>query len=196
MAASIRFFSEGIEFKPPKPRLSSKWLTEVASTHAAIVGGINYVFVSDQYLLGLNQSFLKHDTFTDIITFSDEECRLDHLSGDIYISVERVSENADKFGQSFDSELRRVMAHGLLHMIGFGDKSAKDKKAMRAAEEDALRIWKKTSSECPMLFSRMRIGCILLRNIFDVLRMCNTRFGIIEGGKSRGIPICCIYIVG
>ena len=87
-------------------------------------------------------SFLKHDTFTDIITFSDEECRLDHLSGDIYISVERVSENADKFGQSFDSELRRVMAHGLLHMIGFGDKSAKDKKAMRAAEEDALRIWK------------------------------------------------------
>lgn len=95
---------------------------------------INIIFCSDEYLLDLNRNFLKHDTLTDIITFPFME-NDDNISGDIYISIPRVKENAENFGQDFEAELQRVMVHGILHLLGYKDKS-KIAKAEMTAKED------------------------------------------------------------
>ena len=141
MAKAIQFFVEEVEFKLPKPRTFSLWLETIARAHGCEPLELNYIFVSDTYLLDLNQDFLNHDTFTDIITFPHFEEASKELAADIYISVDRVKENAMAFGVGFDLELRRVMAHGLLHLIGFKDKSADDKKQMRAAEDAAIALF-------------------------------------------------------
>lgn len=140
MAGVVRFFVEDIDFKLSGPRKHASWLKSVATHHGGMVGELNYIFVSDAFLLQMNQQFLKHDTLTDIITFPTEENRIDSLCGEIYISVERVVENAASFNTTFDNELDRVMAHGLLHLIGFKDKKKSDQKLMRAAEEHALSL--------------------------------------------------------
>ncbi|MEM9142927.1 MAG: rRNA maturation RNase YbeY [Bacteroidota bacterium] len=98
-----------------------------------------YVFVSDEYLLGLNREYLGHDSFTDIITF-DYVQGMD-LSGDIFISVRRVEENAMKFKVTFEMEIRRVMAHGLLHLMGYGDKTEEQTRLMRIAEEKMMKLF-------------------------------------------------------
>lgn len=95
---------------------------------------ISFVFCDDAYLLEINRQYLDHDTYTDIITFDLSEDPA-YLQSEIYISTERVAENAGKFGISYNQELHRVIFHGVLHLCGLGDKTAKEKKAMRAAEE-------------------------------------------------------------
>lgn len=138
MRAAVRFFVEDIDFKFSHSKATTTWLHRVAVSHGVKIKEINYIFVSDQYLLRLNQNYLQHDTLTDIITFPyDEEARQE-LGGDIYISIERIQENAAKFGVSFENELSRVMVHGLLHLVGFEDTNSQAKKDMRRAEDAAL----------------------------------------------------------
>ena len=115
------------------------WLKAVASFHCCRLGDLSIVACSDEELLKYNRTYLDHDTYTDIITFDQSEGK--HVSGDLLISFERVSENADKQGVVFQEELRRVMVHGLLHLAGFKDKSAADARKMRAAEDHALAMF-------------------------------------------------------
>lgn len=112
------------------------WINVEVSVKGFEIGEINYVFCDDAYLLKLNVEFLQHDTLTDIISF--DNCLGKLLNGDIYISIERVKDNANYFDVSFDDELHRVMIHGVLHYMGFKDKSDKDKQQMREAENKAL----------------------------------------------------------
>ncbi len=101
---------------------------------------INIVFCSDSYLLDINQNYLDHDTFTDIVTFDNSETP-GLLESDIFISVDRVRENAKKLGFAFHQELRRVMAHGLLHLLGFKDKTGTDQALMREKENECLAMF-------------------------------------------------------
>lgn len=103
------------------------------------LGNVAYVFCSDEYLLEMNQEHLKHDYYTDIITFDYTEGKI--IAGDIFISVDRVQENADLNAVSFEQELRRVMIHGILHLLGLRDKKKEDQKAMRLAENQALVLF-------------------------------------------------------
>lgn len=104
---------------------------------------LDYIFCTDEYLLGINQQFLKHDTLTDIITF-DLSDSIDELMGEIYISVERVRENAQKFGVNYNDELHRVIFHGALHLCGFKDKKEADRLEMRRMEDKCLREYFKS----------------------------------------------------
>jgi rRNA maturation RNase YbeY len=134
----VLFHSE-TRFQLRQKMTYKKWLTALATTHGKKLGDINYIFCDDNYLLKLNLQYLQHDTLTDIITFDYVEGDL--LNGDIYISVERVRENAEIFGVTFDEELLRVLAHGLLHLCGFKDKSKKDAAEMRRQEAAAMTLF-------------------------------------------------------
>lgn len=103
------------------------------------VGNINYLFCDDEYLLDVNQRYLNHDTYTDIVTFDYVTANL--ISGDIIISVDRVKENAGIFGVPFEQEFRRVVIHGVLHLLGQGDKTDSEAAEMRRLEEEALALW-------------------------------------------------------
>ncbi len=115
------------------------WLQNIADTHNAIIESIGYVFCDDEFVYNMNLEHLQHDTYTDIITF--DYGTDDLLEGEIYISVDRVRENAQEFQSLFDEELRRVMAHGLLHMMGYGDYSAEEKLKMRQLEDECLKMF-------------------------------------------------------
>lgn len=112
------------------------WLSEIIKTEKKTIGEINYIFCDDAYLLEINRKYLDHDTYTDIISFDYTQGNC--ISGDIYISTERVAENAVNFKTSFDNELHRVMAHGILHYCGYKDKSAEEQKIMRQKEDSYL----------------------------------------------------------
>lgn len=136
---SILFFSDGIQFTLRDKAKVRAWLTRVATSHKKKIAELNYVFVSDRKLLEMNQQFLDHDTLTDIITFQSDAPK-GSVAGEIFISVDRIADNARSFGQSRKDELHRVMAHGLLHLCGFKDKSEKDARTMRSQEEKALDL--------------------------------------------------------
>ena len=110
----------------------SHWISDTISNEGFKEGEINYIFCDDAYLLDLNIEFLEHDTLTDIISFDYTLGKL--ISGDVYISVERVKENAEDFGVAFDNELSRVMIHGILHYCGYQDKSESEEAEMRSKE--------------------------------------------------------------
>ncbi len=116
------------------------WIHLIINNHDSEVGEINYIFCDDEYLHSLNVKYLNHDTLTDIISFDNTLGNL--ISGDIFISIERVKENAIEYKTSFTEELNRVMIHGILHYLGYKDKSSADKEVMRKAENDALEILK------------------------------------------------------
>lgn len=137
--SSINFFSEEIEFELSNPDVISAWITKVITTHQKIRGDINYIFCSDEYLHNINMEYLLHDTYTDIITFDHSEEEL-LIAGDIYISIDRVSENAKKFEVTDSRELHRVMIHGILHLIGFTDHSKEEKEIMRGKEVSCLSM--------------------------------------------------------
>jgi len=137
--ATIRFFSEDISFKIDLPRKKNLWIKEVARREKKTIKEINYIYCSDKYLLQLNQGFLNHKTLTDIITFDNSEGK-NGLEGEIYISIERVQENALKFNNEFEDELHRVMIHGVLHLIGYKDKKPSEKALMRKKEEACLSL--------------------------------------------------------
>lgn len=143
----ISYFSEETPFVLKQKRLVSKWLKEVAARSGKRIGALNYIFCSDPYLLEINKQFLGHDYLTDIITFDSAPdyagiYPADALSGDIYISIDTVRYNAEAYGEGFERELHRVIAHGLLHLIGFDDTSARLQKEMRDQENLALELWK------------------------------------------------------
>jgi probable rRNA maturation factor len=127
------------DFWPGSKEQRSRWLSEIANAKGFAIKEIHYHATDDLFLLGLNKEHLAHDTLTDIITFDYSNKK--QLSGEIYISWERVAENADDMGIRQDEEALRVTAHGLLHMMGERDKSESDKKKMRKAEENALVSW-------------------------------------------------------
>ena len=117
-----------------KNRLKVKnWVKSILETEGKSAGDVTYVFCTDEYLLGMNEKYLKHDTLTDIITFDYSE--KGKLSGDIFISIDRVKENAGSFNTTINQELGRVMAHGVLHLSGYKDKNPEDKRMMRSKED-------------------------------------------------------------
>ena len=116
----------------------SAWVKSTASTYNKVVGDVNYIFVDDETMLDINRRFIGHDYYTDHIGFDYSEG--DALSGDIYISIDTVKTNAEKFGATFDEELRRVIIHGLLHLCGLRDKTDEERELMKQAEDKALDI--------------------------------------------------------
>jgi len=117
----------------------ASWLVKLARLEGRYIENITYIFCSDDFLLDMNVRYLNHDYYTDIITFPYQEGA--QLSGDLFISVDRVRENANDFGVDFDIELRRVMVHGILHLMGFGDKTEEEVQMMRAKEDACLQIF-------------------------------------------------------
>ena len=115
-----------------------KWISDVISSEGFQVGEINYIFCNDSYLNKINQEFLNHDTFTDVISFDYTLGK--EVGGDIFISIERVLENAQKFNEVFENELYRVMIHGILHFMGYKDKTKKEKTLMRTKEDEKIFI--------------------------------------------------------
>lgn len=115
----------------------SAWVKSTAATYNKVVGDINYIFVDDETMLDINRRFIGHDYYTDHIGFDYSED--DALSGDIYISLDTVKTNAEKFGATFDEELRRVIIHGLLHLCGLRDKTDEERQLMQKAEDKALK---------------------------------------------------------
>ena len=136
---AIYFSSENIKFDLRGKLKVNKWITDLIKAQNKKVGDISYLFCDDAYLIGVNRTYLDHDTYTDIITFDYVED--DTISGDILISVERVKENAQLFNTTFDQELHRVIIHGVLHLLGQGDKTETEAAQMRKKEEAALALW-------------------------------------------------------
>jgi rRNA maturation RNase YbeY len=134
--ARISFHNEDIAFVLPQKRLYKQWIEQTVLSHGKTVGGLTYVFCSDEYLLEMNKTYLQHDYYTDIITFDYSE--ENNISGDLFISVERVKDNALKIGVSLQNEMQRVVIHGVLHLCGFKDKEKLDVEIMRKMEEKAL----------------------------------------------------------
>ena len=134
----INFYSEN-DFKLENIDLYKNWLNRVISSEDKRLGEISYIFCDDEYLLDINQRFLDHDTYTDIISFDDSMGNL--LNGDIYISTERVEENAAEFNEDFETELKRVIVHGILHYCGYQDKSEEDAALMRRKESEKIKLF-------------------------------------------------------
>ncbi len=140
--SSIQFFCEDVDFQLDQSELLLDWLTHIASDHNVPIEDINYIFCSDEYLLEINRQYLDHDYFTDIITF-DNSSKGQPLLSDIFISVDRVKENASNQGVGFDQEMHRVLVHGLLHLLGYNDKDSDDQILMRQKEDTCLSLLKK-----------------------------------------------------
>lgn len=132
----INFYTEDISKPKLLLRPLKSWIKLIVNANNFNIGELSIIFCSNNYILNINKKFLCHDYFTDIITFNYNEANL--LSGDIFISLETVTTNAVEFGAEFDVELRRVIIHGILHLIGFDDLTDDDKKVMRQHENLAL----------------------------------------------------------
>lgn len=135
----INYQSQDIKFVLKEKRKVSKWINDVVKSHQKKVGNISYIFCSNQYILELNQQYLNHNYFTDIITF--DYCYDNIVEGDIFISIDTVLDNSHRFKTNFNDELLRVIIHGVLHLVGFSDKTAKQQKQMRVLEDEALSIF-------------------------------------------------------
>ena len=134
---AIIYDAVDISFPKIKRRETTRWIKRVIERFNKKAGDITYIFCSDAEILRINQSYLNHDYYTDIITFDYSEG--DKLSGDLFISLETVKTNSEKFKTNYEDELHRVMIHGVLHLCGYNDKTPKEKKIMRAKEDEALR---------------------------------------------------------
>lgn len=137
---AINFFTEDVKFNLPEKQKRKTWLKQIANSENFKVGELNYIFCSDEYLYQINVDYLNHHTYTDIITFDNsEEGKL--IEGDIFVSIDRVKENAQKLKQEESSELSRVISHGLLHLMGYKDKSKTDAEVMRSKEAFAIELF-------------------------------------------------------
>ncbi|MDO6390742.1 rRNA maturation RNase YbeY [Pontibacter sp. BT731] len=137
----IEFFSEDIEFSLDNPEKISDWIADIIEQHGHELVGLTYIFCSDDYLHQINVEYLDHDTLTDIITFDNADTE-GTIEGDIFISVDRVRDNAATHGTSFQDELHRVLIHGVLHLLGFKDKTPEQEAAMRKLEDSSLSLRK------------------------------------------------------
>ena len=136
--SSLDFYSEDIDFVLPQEDHVSSWIQKTARQYDCLIENVSIVFCSDSYLLDLNQQHLNHDYYTDILTFPFHEPGTKWLMGDIFISIDRVRENAVTTKNSFSNELHRVIIHGILHLIGFNDQSEEEESKMRLLEDAAL----------------------------------------------------------
>lgn len=135
---SIQYFSEDVPVPKLKRRVTSQWIKQVIASEGKRVGDISFIFCSDSYLLDVNKKYLEHDYFTDIITFDYVEGLV--ISGDIFISVDRVNENSVEFKTTVTDELNRILIHGILHLLGYKDKQKKDKLLMTEKEDFYLNM--------------------------------------------------------
>ena len=137
--ARVEFFSQDIAFKFPKPRKTRLWIQRVIQKEKKELVHLNYILCSDLYLLSINKQYLKHKTLTDIITFdnSDDPALIE---GDIFISTERVRANSVELSTTFEEELMRVVIHGVLHLLGYRDKTPSEKSIMRKKEDAYLSL--------------------------------------------------------
>ena len=133
-ASSIHFFTEDITYLLKDKRLVKKWLQAVIVSESFVLEELNFIFCSDDYLLNMNQQYLDHDTYTDVITF-DNSTESKVIVGDIFISIDRVKENAANLNIPAIEELQRVMVHGTLHLLGYKDKSKAAKTQMTTKED-------------------------------------------------------------
>jgi len=136
--SSINFFSEDIDFSLSKEKIIASWIEQTIFKEDKKPNEITYVFCSDEYLHNINLTYLNHDTFTDIITFDYTEKNI--INSDIFISIDRVKDNAKKYNNTFENELHRVIIHGVLHLLGYKDKSSEETKEMRAKEDFYLSL--------------------------------------------------------
>ncbi len=134
---AIQFQNQNITFKLQNKTDLKHWIKKIIELEKKKLGKLNFVFTSDDELLKINLEYLKHNTYTDIITF--DYCENITINGDILISIERVIDNAKKFGIDFEIELKRVLIHGVLHLCGYKDKTKKDSELMRKKENEALK---------------------------------------------------------
>ena len=135
---SIFFFKESIKFRLSVRKQLKDWILEIIKKEGHSISNINFIFCTDSSLRKINKKYLNHDYFTDIITF-DNSVLKKTIEGDIFISIERVIVNSKKFTSSFNDELHRVMAHGVLHLIGYGDKTKSQKTEMKTREDFWLK---------------------------------------------------------
>ena len=132
-------FNYETDFELENEQAFENWIIDIVDSESSAVGEINYVFCDDEYLHKINVEYLNHDTLTDIISFDYTVGNL--IQGDIFISIERVKDNASDFNVSFDEELKRVMAHGVLHYCGYKDKTDADAELMRQKEEEKIKLF-------------------------------------------------------
>lgn len=137
--ASINYFSQDVSFKLPSVRKTSTWIKSAVRAENSEILQLNYIFCSDDYLSQINLEYLNHKTLTDIITFDSRDSD-GPLEGDIFISIDRVQENAAKLNTPFTIELHRVIIHGVLHLLGYSDKTPSKKKEMREKEDAYLSL--------------------------------------------------------
>ena len=137
---AISFFSEDTSFRYSNRNKTKKWLRLIATNYNYQILDLNYIFCSDDYLLQINRDYLDHDTYTDIITFDNSDIEQE-ISGDIFISIDRIRENASYFENSDFEETLRVLSHGLFHLLGFNDKTPPEKKVMRRKETEAIKLF-------------------------------------------------------
>jgi len=139
----ISFNNEDISFILKNKTILKQWINEVIQHKKRKTGAINFIFCSDDFLLDINKKYLDHDTLTDIITFDySKENPKQAISGDIFISIDRIKENAQKFSKTFENELHRVMIHGVLHLLGYTDKTKLSKAEMTKQEDQCLKVLK------------------------------------------------------
>ena len=134
----IRFSTLDVDMPPVEPQRDKAWIESVARGYGKMIGELYYYFCSDEKLLEINRERLGHDFYTDIVTFPLTECDT-VLSSEFCISIDRIKENAVTFGRSYESELHRVIIHGVLHLVGFDDHTDEDEQVMREKEEEALK---------------------------------------------------------
>ena len=135
----VTYFFEDTDFKLKNKTKIKKWLKLVAESEVFSLGAVSVIFCSDNYILDINQHFLQHDYFTDIITFDYSEG--EKISGDLFISVDSVRENSIEYGTEFEEELHRVIVHGILHLIGYDDHTDEDIRTMRSKENYYLSLY-------------------------------------------------------
>ncbi len=133
----IQFLSENIELPEIDQTKVSRWIKPIAAQYGKKTGNINYIFCDDERILEVNNYYLQHDYFTDIITF--DYTAENKIAGDLFISIDRVVDNAKELNVSFEEELHRVIIHGVLHLLGFKDKTDKEAKQMRIKEQECLK---------------------------------------------------------
>lgn len=134
-------FSEKCSFRLKNKLKIKRWIKQVVENYGYKLGEISYVFCSDERILEVNKQYLSHDFYTDIITFDYVE--KERVSGDIFISIDRVEENAKDFNVTFQQELLRVIIHGVLHLLGFEDHNQEEQQIMRQKENEAIALWDK-----------------------------------------------------
>lgn len=134
----ISYNAEGVRMPAIKRRQNSEWVKAVAASYGKKVGEIAYIFVDDKKILNVNQQYLQHDYYTDIITFDYSDN--DTISGDIFISLDTVRSNAEQIGTTYEQELSRVIIHGILHLCGINDKGPGEREMMEVAEDKALKM--------------------------------------------------------